>query len=156
MATSMGFFSKLRSATSSRDQLLEELAILTGKNQGLVESMRRHAERCPYANVKAGVNAVAESEAAHIKTLEGILSDHNVWSKTPDAPLHDGENNWARLNGDLAIMGSLAAELRLAAVKWEPIDQMIGEQLLAISVEDEASEIELRKLASKCDPQALD
>jgi hypothetical protein len=156
MATSMGFFRKLRSATSSRDQLLEELAILTGKNQGLVDRMRRHAERCPYPNVKAGVNAIAEAEVAHVKMLEGILSDHNVWSRMPEAPLHDGENNWARLNGDLAIMGSLAAELRLAAVKWEPIDQTIGEQLLAISIEDEAREIELRKLASKCDPQALD
>ncbi|MDO8431117.1 MAG: hypothetical protein Q7S58_01770 [Candidatus Binatus sp.] len=152
----MGFFQKLRSSALSRTSLLEELAVLTGHNHGLAERLRRHAEMCKFSNLRQGVAALAESEAAHFKTLNSILSDNNVWAKLPEAPLHDGSSNWARLGGDLEVLGSLAAELRLAAVKWESIDEAIAEVIRRISNEDDEHESALRKLALKCDPQALD
>ncbi len=152
----MGLFRRLRSAVSTREQLLEELAVLAGRNRGLVDRMRRHADACIFRNIKQGVAKLAEQESAHVKTLNAILSDNGVWAKLPEAPLHDGASNWERLNGDLIVIGSLAAELRLAAVKWEPVDQTIGETLLQMAVEDGERETELRKLAIKCDPQAFD
>jgi hypothetical protein len=156
MATSMGLFRRLRSAVSTRDELLQELAVLAGRNRGLVDRMRRHANVCTLQNIKQGVASIAENESAHVKTLDAILSDNSVWARLPEAPLHDGASNWERLNGDLILIGSLAAELRLAAVKWEPVDQTIGDTLLQMAVEDGERETELRKLAIKCDPQAFD
>lgn len=156
MATGMGFFQRLRSSASSEAGLLEELAVLAGNNQGLVERMRRHAAICPYPNIKAGVVALAEKEARHVKLLNAILSERNVWAKLPELPLHDGSNNWARLSGDLALLGSLAAELRLASVKWESVSEAISNQLRALANEDDEHESELRKLAMKCDAMALD
>ena len=156
MATGMGFFQRLRSSASTKTSLLEELAILAGNNHGLVERMRRHAAICPYQNIKAGVVALAEKEAKHVKALNAILSDHNVWAKAPELPLHDGSNNWARLSGDLTLLGSLAADLRLASVKWESVDEPISNQLRQIANEDDDHESDLRKLAMKCDAMALD
>jgi hypothetical protein len=156
MATGMGFFQRFRSSVSNKAGLLEQLTILAGNNQGLVERMRWHAAICNYPNIKAGVVALAEKEARHVKALNAILSDHNVWAKTPEIPLHDGSNNWARLSGDLAMLGSLAAELRLASVKWESVDEAISNQLRQLANEDDEYEIELRKLAMKCDAMALD
>jgi hypothetical protein len=152
----MGFFQKLRSSAFSRESLLEELAVLTGHNHGLAERLERHAEMCKFPNLKKGIAALADSEAAHFKTLNTILSDNSVWAKLPEAPLHDGSNNWARLGGDLEVLRNLAAEMRLAAVKWESIDESIGETIRRISEEDDEHESALRKLALKCDPQALD
>jgi hypothetical protein len=152
----MGFFQRLRSSGSSEASLLEELAVLAGKNQGLVERMRRHAEICPYPNIKAGVAALAEKEARHVKALNAILSDRNVWAKLPELPLHDGSNNWARLSGDLAILASLAADLRLASVKWEPVNEALSIQFRELANKDDEHESELRKLAMKCDAMALD
>src|SRR5712692_4521178 len=156
MATGMGFFQRWRSSVSGEAGLLEELAILAGNNQGLVERMRRHADICPYPNIKAGVAALAEKEARHVKAMNAILSDHNVWAKLPELPLHDGSNNWARLSGDLELLGTLAADLRLAAVKWEAVDDRISQTLSRVCLEDEAHESTLRKLALKCDALAID
>ena len=156
MATGMGFFQRLRSSVTTKTSLLEELAILAGNNQGLVERMRRHAAICPYQNIKAGVVALADKESRHVKALNAILSDHNIWAKAPELPLHDGSNNWARLSGDLELLGSLAADLRLASVKWESVDEKISNQLRDIADEDDDHESELRKLAMKCDAMALD
>jgi len=156
MATGMGFFQKLRSANSTKANLLEELAELAGRNHGLSERLQRHAAMCKFTNLKHGVAALAEIEAAHCKTLNSILADNSVWAKLPEAPLHDGSNNWARLNGDLELLGNLAAELRLASVKWESVDQAIAETVTQIADEDDQHERVLRKLALMCDPQALD
>ena len=156
MASGMGFFQKWRSPESSEAGLLEELAVLAGRNQGLVERMRKHAAILPAQNIRAGVVALAEKEARHVKLLNAILSDHNVWAKLPELPLHDGSNNWARLSGDLLLLASLAADLRLASVKWEPINEALSIQLRALANEDDGHESELRKLAMKCDAMALD
>ena len=151
----MGFFQRLFSLESAQAELLEELSVLAGQNQGLVERLRRHAQ-LNRSNIKDGVAALAEKEAAHVKLLHSILADHNVWAKLPEPALHDGSNNWARLSGDLEVLGTLAAELRLAAVKWEQVDENIAEKLRQLSIEDSDRESELRKLALLCDAMALD
>src|SRR5579862_9964978 len=120
MVTGMGFFQKLFSPASARTELLEELAVLTGRNQGLVERLKRHAPLTS-SNIRTGVEALAEKEVGHVKVLNSILADNNVWSKLPEAALHDGSNNWARLSGDLEVLGTLAADLRLNAMRWESV-----------------------------------
>jgi hypothetical protein len=152
----MGFFQRLRSSTSARSNLLEELAELAGRSHGLAERLKRHAAMCSFPNIKHGAAAIAEKEAAHYKALNSILADNSVWAKLPEAPLHEGSNNWARLGGDLEVLGSLAADLRLAAVKWESVDDSIAQRLFQLAIEDAEYESELRKLALKCDPQAID
>jgi hypothetical protein len=132
------------------------LSVLAGQNQGLVERLKRHAALCKSTNIQAGVAALAEKEAAHVKTINAILADHSVWAKLPEAALHDGSNNWARLSGDLEVIGELSAELRLAAVKWEPVNEDIAAKLLKLAIEDNERESDLRKLALKCDAMALD
>jgi hypothetical protein len=155
MATSMGFFQRLFSPASARAELLEELAGIAGRNQGLVDRLKRHAAFTS-ANIKAGVEALAEKEAGHVKVINSILADRNVWPKLPEAPLHDGSNNWARLSGDLEVLGTLAADLRNTAIKWESVDEGVAATLLELAIEDEEREGELRKLALKCDALALD
>jgi hypothetical protein len=146
----------LLSPVSAEARLLEELSVLAGQNQGLVERLKRHAARCKSANIQAGVAALAEKEAAHVKTINAILADHNVWAKLPESALHDGSNNWARLSGDLEVLGELMAELRLAAVNWESVNQDIAGKLFQLAIEDGERESDLRKLALKCDAMALD
>ena len=151
----MGFFQRLFSPASARAELLEELAVLAGHNQGLVERLKRHAPMTA-SNIKTGVEALAEKEAGHVKVLHSILADNNVWSKLPESALHDGSNNWARLSGDLEVLGQLAADLRRNAMKWESVDDGIADTLLELALEDEVRESELRKLAMMCDAMALD
>jgi hypothetical protein len=155
MATSMGFFHRLLSPASARAELLEELAVLAGCNQGLIDRLKRHAALTS-SNIKTGVEALAEKEAAHVKVIHSILADHNVWAKLPEAALHDGSSNWARLGGDLGVISALAAALRINAMKWESVDEGVAEKLLQLAIEDEDRESELRKLTLKCDALALD
>src|SRR5258708_37555599 len=82
MATGMGFFQRLFSPVSARTELLEELSVLTGRDQGLIERLKRHAPLTS-SNIRTGVEALAEKEAGHVKGLHSILADHNVW---PDLP----------------------------------------------------------------------
>jgi len=151
----MGIFQRLFSPASARAKLLEELAVLAGRNQGLVDRLKRHAALAS-ANIKAGVAALAEKEELHVKLINSILADHNVWAKLPEAAVHDGANNWARLSGDLEVIAELGAELRLNAMKWESVDEAVAEKLLQLAIEDGDRESELRKLALRCDALALD
>ncbi len=155
MATGMGFFQRLFSPASARAELLEELAVLAGRNQGLVERLKRHAALTS-TNIKIGVEALAEKEAAHVKVIHSILADHNVWTKLPEPALHDGSNNWARLSGDLEVLRVLAADLHDNAMKWESVDEGVAERLRQVADDDDDRESELRKLALKCDALALD
>ncbi len=155
MATGMGFLQRFFTPASARAELLEELAVIAGHNQGLVDRLRRHAALTG-ASIKPGVEALAEAEAAHVKVLNSILADHNVWAKLPEPALHDGSNNWARLSGDLAVLAGLASDLRLNAMKWESVDEEIVGKLRQLAIEDDDHESELRKLAMKCDALALD
>jgi len=151
----MGFLQRFFSPVSARAELLEELAVIAGHNQGLVDRLKRHAALTG-ANIKSGVEALAEAEAAHVKVINSILADHNVWAKLPEAALHDGSNNWSRLGGDLAVLAALASDLRLNAMKWESIDEDIVGKLRQLAIEDDDHESDLRKLAMKCDALALD
>ncbi len=151
----MGFFQRLFSPVSARTELLEELAVLAGRNQGLVDRLKRHATLTS-ANIKTGVEAIAEAEAAHVKVMHAILADHNVWAKLPEAALHDGSNNWARLSGDLEVIRALAADLHNNAMKWESVDDAVSAKLRQLATEDDVRESELRKLALLCDALALD
>jgi hypothetical protein len=151
----MGFFQRLFSPASARAELLEELSAIAGRNQGLVDRLKRHAPLSA-SNIQTGVEALAEKEAGHVKVLNSILADHNVWAKLPEAALHDGSNNWARLSGDLEVLETLAADLRLNAMKWESVDDGVAATLLELAIEDEVRESELRKLAMMCDAMALD
>jgi hypothetical protein len=151
----MGFLQRLFSPVSMQTELLEELSVLAGRNEGLVERLKRHAAQTS-GNIKTAVEAVAQKEAAHLKVLHTILADHNVWAKLPEAALHDGSNNWARLSGDLEVLGQLAADLRTTATKWESVDDGIAQKLLQLAGDDDLQESELRKQAMKCDALAED
>jgi hypothetical protein len=151
----MGFLHRLFSPDSARTELLEELAVLAGRNQGLIDRLKRHAALTS-PNIKTGVEALAEKEAAHVKVINSILADHNVWAKLPEAALHDGSSNWARLSADLGEISALAAALRINAMKWESVDEAVAEKLLQLAIEDDDRESELRKLTLKCDALALD
>src|ERR1035437_1340167 len=149
MATGMGFFQKLFSPVSARAELLEELAVLAGRNQGLVDRLNRHAALTS-PNIKTGVEALAEKEKLHVKVIHSILGEHNVWAKLPEASLHDGSNNWARLSGDLGVIGALAAELRIDAMKWESVDEAVAEKLLELAIEDDDRRSEERRVGKEC------
>jgi len=155
MATAMGFFQRMFSPVSAWAELLEELAVLAGRNQGLVDRLKRHAA-LTFSNIRSGVEALAEKEELHVKVIHSILADHNVWAKLPEAALHDGSSNWARLSGDLEVIGALAAGLRINAMEWESVDEAVAGKLLQVAIEDDDRERELRKLALKCDALALD
>lgn len=151
----MGFFQRLFAPGSAQTQLLQDLAALAGRNEGLVERLRRHAALTA-PNIRGQVESLAEAEAGHVKVLNSILADHDVWAKMPESALHDGANNWARLSGDLLVLGALAADLRINAMRWEAVDEGIAATLLELAIEDEDRESQLRKLAMLCDAMAID
>ena len=60
------------------------------------------------------------------------------------------------MSGDLALMLDLSREVNQQALQWEGIDPPFAARLRTIATEDNRSLGELRELAMKCDPQALD
>ncbi len=156
MASGMGFFDKLRASVSSETRLSNELAEQVGRNEDLAARLSRHAAMTAYPYIKTGVQALAAREAIHLKRLKAILSARNLWPRPPEPVARDGANNWERLSADLEHLGSLAAAFHRAAAEWESVDQNVADQLAAIALEDGENESELRKLALKCDPQAID
>jgi len=156
MASGMGFFDKFRSAISPDARLVEDLADLAGRNEVLVERLKRHAANCKYPNIKAGLEALATRESGHAKTLRRILAERNTWPRLGEQTGRDGANNWERLNSDLAALAAIASGLRRAAVNWEPVDATLADRLAQLAAEDDSCESDLRQLALKCDPHALD
>jgi len=156
MASGMGFFDKFRSAISPEARLVEELAEVAGCNEVLAERLKRHAANCIYPNIKAGLQALAAKESGHAKMLRTVLAERNTWPRFPDQSGRDGASNWERLNGDLAALAAIASGLRRAAVYWEPVDAALAARLAELAAEDDGCESDLRQLALKCDPQALD
>lgn len=155
MSAAMGFFERLRQAFSPDTHLLDDLAVLAGKNEDLAARLTRHAAACAYSNLKAGVEALAGKEASHARTVARILQQHGRWARPPK-PRREGANNWERLSTDLEILGELDAGLHRAAAEWEGSDPELSARLLKLALEDDENEGELRKLALLCDPQALD
>ena len=152
----MGLFEKLR-ARISGPRLIDELEVLAGHCEELVNRMRLHAERATlYPAIADEVRAIAEREAAHERTLRGILADSGRWPRPPENLPRDGSNNWERLSGDLEILVQFTVELQRQAMRWESENLAIGETLNKIASEASDSEFKLRRLTAKLDPQALD
>ena len=111
---------------------------------------------CAYPGLKADLEGIAAGQADSFKVLRNILADHDTWPRPPESAPRDGTNNWERLSNDLAILRSLALGLQKAVGVWQGIDSAMAEKIAPIAASDAEAESELRILALKCDPQALD
>jgi hypothetical protein len=151
----MGILERIRTAVSSRAKILERLAVAAGKAEQLAERLKRHAEICEYSNIKAGLQRLAPSQAAQAQDLRGLLAEHGIWPRLPELT-PEGSNNWERLSADLMLMVELCRELNLLAVEGGSLDGNFVEKLREIAAEVDRDAGELRDLALKCDPQALD
>ncbi len=152
----MGILRKIRLSISAEARLLAELAELTGHNQELAERLERHAKLCAYEQMRPHIETLARGERTHLKQLHAILSEHRVWSRLPENPVHEGSNNWERLSLDLELLMRLAHRLLRLSNRWEGINEAVSQRLLALSEEDAVAGTSLRSLVMKLDPQALD
>ncbi|HTR61898.1 MAG TPA: hypothetical protein VMH37_09360 [Candidatus Binataceae bacterium] len=155
MASAMGFFDRFL-ASSPEKAAVADLAELAGRKEALIARLERHAGMCSYANLRAGLELLATNQAESFKTLRSILSDRDTWPRPPESEPHEGSNNWERLSSDLELLRTIAIGMQKAAGTWEGVDAGVAEKLLPIAVADGDAESELRALALKCDPQALD
>ncbi len=154
MASAMGLFDRFLSSPEKR--ALAELAALAGRKETLIDRLRRHASMCPYPTIKSGIDRIAEGQAESFKILRNILTDRDLWPRPPEATPREGSNNWERLTSDLEVLRVIAVGMQKEAGVWEGIDLSISQQIAQIAVADSEAEEELRALALKCDPQALD
>lgn len=138
------------------ERMLADLAAIAGRHQELARRLADHAGLCAYPNIASGLNALAVREAEHALTLDALLSGRQVWPKPPHPADSEGSSNWRRVSGDLALMLELARDMNDQALQWEGIDPPFAARLRTIATEDNHGIGELRELAMKCDPQALD
>jgi hypothetical protein len=153
---SMGILQRMWNATPPEERLLAELADIAGRHQELASRLARHAGLCAYPNIASALGALAARQTEHARTLDAILAERHVWSRLPHPMGAAGASNWARVSGDLALMLELSRETNQQALHWEGIDPAFAARLHTIAMEDHRSLGELRELALKCDPQALD
>ena len=151
----MGLLSRLKSAFSE-PPLIDELVTLTGRHEFVTNRLARHAALLTVVPIKRSVTEIAEREQAHQKRLRAILAERGLWPRPPESEPRDGANHWERLSGDLEMLLAFAQELNAHALKWEGGNPKLRDELLKIANEAAISEIELRRIAAKCDPQALD
>ena len=156
MGSLMGILQRMWTAPPPEERLLAELADIAGRHRELANRLARHAELCTYPNIAGGLVALAARQTEHARTLDAILRERHVWSRLPRAMRADGSSNWARVSGDLELMLELSREVYQQALHWEGIDPALAARLRTIALGDDRSLGELRKLALKCDPQALD
>ena len=152
----MELLDRISQSITAKGRLLSELAGLTGRMQGLVARLERHAESCAYPQMKLRIQDVTAATKVHAKVLNGILSDNRVWAKLPERTIHDGINSWERVSNDLAILGRLNVDLNQQAVKWMSVDADIAERLRRIVNEQIALIDALQEVAARSDPQAID
>ncbi len=152
----MGILEKIGLSAPSEERLLDELTELAGRNQALVDRLRRHTDICPYPGMKQALERLAAQEATHVNALNAILTPLGRWLSLKDLPSRDGANSWERITGDLEILSRLSIELGRHAMRWEAVNPGIAERLRTLVDEDAGVLSELRKLALKSDPQALD
>lgn len=155
MASAMGFFDRFLSS-SPQKAAIADLAELAGRKEALIARLERHAVKCSFPNIRAGLEHLAIGQAESFKTLRSILSDHDAWPRPPESEPHEGSNNWERLSSDLELLRTIAIGMQKAVGTWEGVDSGVAEKLLPIAAGDGDAESELRALALKCDPQALD
>jgi hypothetical protein len=153
MASAMGFFDRF--LASADKTALAQLAELAGRKEALIERLARHATMCPYGTIRSGLERIAAQQSEGFKVLRSLLAEREMWPRPPESTPHEGSNNWERLNHDLAMLGTVVSGLQRAARVWEGIDSATAEKLLAVAIADGEAESQLRALALKCDPQAL-
>jgi hypothetical protein len=153
----MGLFERLRSAVAG-PRLTDELAILAGQSEELVNRLRRHAERVAYPKIAQDIREIADREEAHQKIMRAALSERAKWPRPPQPTNHEGANAWERLSIDLEILLLFARNLHRHAMRWEGDgnDPALGEALMKVADGAATDEFELRLLVAKLDPQALD
>ena len=154
MASAMGFFDRF--LPSSDKTALAQLAELAGRKEALIDRLVRHAARCPYGTIRTGLERIAEQQRDGFKVLRSLLAERQMWPRPPESTPHEGSNNWERLNHDLEMLGTIVSGIQTASRVWEGIDPGTAEKLLAIAIADGEAQSQLRALALKCDPQALD
>ena len=154
MASAMGFFDRF--LPSSDKTALAQLAELAGRKEALLDRLARHAAMCPFGTIKAGLERIAAQQREGFQVLRSLLAEHQMWPRPPESTPHEGSNNWERLNHDLEMLGTVVSGIQRASGVWEGIDSATAEKLLAIAITDGEAQIQLRALALKCDPQALD
>lgn len=152
----MSIIERIFATPAPEARRLSELAEIAGRHQELANRLARHAELCTYPNIAAGLRALAARQAEHARTLDTILVDRHVWSKLPRPLGPDGASNWQRTSEDLEILLELSRAMNQQALYWEGIDAAFAARLGTIAREDDRRVGELRDLALKCDPQALD
>jgi hypothetical protein len=152
----MGILQRMWTGTQPAERLLVELADIAGRHQELANRLARHAELCAYPNVASGLGALAARQTEHARTLDAILRERHAWSRPPRPMSADGASNWARVSGDLELILELSREMNQQALHWEGIDPALAAGLRTIAMADDRSLGELRDLALKCDPQAID
>jgi hypothetical protein len=152
----MELLEKITQSFTQRGRLLNQLAILTGRLQGLIDRLSRHAEACIYPQMKAKIEEVVAALRVHAKTLNTILSANRVWARLPDLPAHQGTNNWERISGDQIVLSRLHVELNQQAVRWQAVDADVAQRLWSVISEQIASIDTLQEIAVRSDPQALD
>lgn len=152
----MGILQRIRGRVSIDAPLLEELAELTGRHRELAARLARHGARCAYPNIARGLGDLAARAAEHAGALDTLLRERNVWSRLPDDTAADGASNWQRISSDLALLLELARAMNHQVLRWESVDSALAERLRDIALADNRDLGDLRELALKCDPQALD
>jgi hypothetical protein len=156
LLTTMGILQRIWTSNPLSARLLAGLAEMTGRNEELAHRLKRHAGLCSLPNIASGLAILAEREAEHAHALRAILSQRHVWSRLPRSPGAEGSNNWARVSGDLAMLLDLLNDMNQQVMKWEGIDAPFAARLRPIMLEYDRNVGELRDLALRCDPQALD
>jgi hypothetical protein len=152
----MGILEKIRTSFSPKTRMLERLAVVTGRYEALVQSLKRHAELCTYPNIKAGLERLAEDKAGQANALRRILADLGVRPRLAETPWHDGSSNWERVSADLALQTELFRELNTQVVEWEGLDPNVAARLRVFLDAEDSNAGTLRDFALKCDPQAFD
>ena len=151
----MGLFDRFR-PVSPEKRGLQELAELAGRKEALIKRLKRHAAMCPYPAMNKDLEAIAEKQEELFDSLRGCLMERDMWPRPPESLPREGLNSWERLSGDLEMLLAQTVGFQRASVIWEPIDGEVADRLMAIASADGECETMLRKIAAKCDPQALD
>lgn len=152
----MGIIEKIQAALSPRTRLMTALAAIAGHYETLAANLKRHADACAYPNIKAGLARLAASEEAQASRLRELLRERGARPRLPDIPIHDGSNNWERLERDLGLQVGLFRDLNLQIPEWAGLDAELSERLREFAGQEDRNIGELRDLTLKCDPQALD
>jgi hypothetical protein len=152
----MRILNRIRTALSPEERLLKQLAELAGRHRELAERLRRDAALCLYATMAETLGALAAREERHASMLDMMLTERHAWPRLPRPPGAAGSSNWQRLSADLALGFELLHDMNQRVFQWERIDPPFAARLRAIELEDDRNLSELREIALRCDPQALD